>query len=166
MEPEMARRGTAEVDEQEQLNQSKEGERFALLLAFACSPQGQQEDEEEGSAEEDDGRAARSHLYISFPFFLLVVVVESWQRLAGPACQWWPEATSKRAGLTSSASWAHLSLGRIVTTAGMRCGGRGDPVRLVAPFPSLTVKKNAVACGSDEFLQMKSPTRAGRKYSV
>ena len=59
----MARRGTAEVDEQEQLNQSKEGERFALLLAFACSPQGQQEAEEEGSAEEHDGRAARSHLY-------------------------------------------------------------------------------------------------------
>jgi len=40
----MARRGEArrgaEVDE-------RRGERSALLLAFACSPQGQQEEEEE-----------------------------------------------------------------------------------------------------------------------
>ena len=67
------------MDEQEQLNQSKEGERFALLLAFACSPQGQQEDEEEGSAEEDDGRAARSHLYISVPWWWLWKAGRGWR---------------------------------------------------------------------------------------
>jgi hypothetical protein len=83
--------------------------------------------------------AARSHLYL-----LPLPVVESWQaRLAGPACQSRPEATSKRGGLTDSASRAHLSVDRTV----MRCGGRGDPVRACAcRFPSLTVKKNAVAC--------------------
>lgn len=88
------------------------------MLAFATRTAGEQE-EGSTSTEEDDGRA--------FPFISPspLFVVESWR---GPTWQSRTEATSKRAGLTASASLAHLSVARTVTTAVMRCGGRGDPV--------------------------------------
>lgn len=97
------------------------GRDLRCCFAFACSPQGL-------SAEEARGiRGGRRRLRCAFPIYILPSPSSWWWWKAGsaggPRMPGLSEATSTRAGLTDSVYGAHLSQGRTVTTAVMRCDG-------------------------------------------